>query len=372
MRQFLCSAGVGVGFLLGVTIVQTPGQLLARPAPGDLPIQNHCPPAALDNLSADPTRSPLSRFPSFNSPRLDQQVQLYAGYLKTYGVPDVLIVGSSRALQGVDPVVLRDALAGQGMPLKVYNFSINGATARVVELMLRQVLLPEQLPRLILWADGSRAFNSARRDLTYAGIAASEGYRKLLQGDRPIPLLRSAPPLEATACTDPQPYPDASETLLVQPIQQAGDINLYGFQSVPAQFDPRTYFRRFPRVPGRYDDNYTPFRLEGGQTQATVSIAAFARERRIPLVFVSLPLSQEHLNDRTRQRAEQQFRRYMQRLANQNGFLFADMSQQWGDRHHYFADPSHLNREGARAVALHLADRGNLPWLRWFQASTVQ
>jgi hypothetical protein len=253
------------------------------------------------------------------------------------------------------------------MPLKIYNFSINGATARVVELMLRRVLLPEQLPRLILWADGSRAFNSARRDLTYTGIAASEGYRKLLRGDRPIPLLHSGPPpRDIAVCPDLRSQSDSLETLLGPPAQQAADLNVYGFQSVAARFDPGTYFRQFPRVPGRYDDNYTPFRLEGVQTQATEAIAAFARERRIPLVFVSLPLSQEHLNDRTRRRAEQQFRRYMLQLADQNGFLFEDLSQQWGDRHHYFADPSHLNREGARAVALHLAAPGHLPWIRWF------
>lgn len=369
MKQFLRRAGVGLGFLLGVMALQTPGRLLARPADEQQLIQRDCPLMTVDDHLSHPVRSPLAQFPSFNSPRLDQQVQLYARYLKTYGVPDVLIVGSSRALQGVDPVVLQEALAGQGIPLKIYNFSINGATARVVELMLRQVLLPEQLPRLILWADGSRAFNSARRDLTYTGIAASEGYQKLLRGDRPIPLLRSALSLrDVTVCSDSRSQSDLSETLLVQPLQQTGDLNLYGFQSVTARFDPGTYFRRFPRVPGRYDDNYVPFRLEGVQTQATVSIAAFARERRIPLVFISLPLSQDHLNDRTRQRAEQQFRRYMQRLANQNGFLFEDLSQQWGDRHHYFADPSHLNREGARAVALYLAASGNLPWLRWFPA----
>ncbi len=366
MKQFLRRAGIGLGVLLGVMILPPPASALVRMADGQQPIQHDCPTVAAAQPS-DSARSLLTQFPSFNSSRLDQQVQLYASYLKTYGVPDVLIVGSSRALQGVDPVVLQEALSGQGIPLKIYNFSINGATARVVELMLRRVLLPEQLPRLILWADGSRAFNSARRDLTYTGIAASEGYRKLLQGDRPIPLLRSTPLSRETAvCPDPRPQSGSSETLLVQPVRQAGDLNVYGFQSVAARFDPGTYFRRFPRVAGRYDDNYTPFWLEGVQTQATVAIAAFARERRIPLVFISLPLSQEHLNDRTRRLAEQQFRLYMQRLANQNGFLFEDLSQQWGDRHHYFADPSHLNREGARAVALYLASPGNLPWLRWF------
>ncbi|MCU0571115.1 MAG: hypothetical protein MUF49_31690, partial [Oculatellaceae cyanobacterium Prado106] len=40
-------------------------------------------------------------FPSFNSQRLDQELQLYYRYLQRYGRPDVMIVGSSRSLQGV-------------------------------------------------------------------------------------------------------------------------------------------------------------------------------------------------------------------------------------------------------------------------------
>ena len=63
--------------------------------------------------------------------------------------------------------------------LDIFNFGVNGSTAQVVDLTLRQVLRPDQLPRLILWADGARAFNSGRLDITYNGIVASDGYRQL-------------------------------------------------------------------------------------------------------------------------------------------------------------------------------------------------
>ena len=128
-----------------------------------------------------------SNYPSFNSRQLDQQLAIYQKYLEEVGRPDVMIVGSSRALRGVDPVTLQKALNEQGYPgLKIFNFGINGATAQVVDLLLREILQPEQLPKMILWADGARALNSGRVDVTYNGIALSQGYKRLASGKRPV------------------------------------------------------------------------------------------------------------------------------------------------------------------------------------------
>lgn len=137
-----------------------------------------------------------SPVPTFNSRQLDEKLTLYYERLRTAGrPPDVLVVGSSRALRGVDPLALQAQLATLGYPdATVFNFGINGATAQVVDLILRQVLTPEQLPRLVIWADGARAFNSGTVDVTYSGIAVSKGYRELQSGSlsRPEVLLPSA------------------------------------------------------------------------------------------------------------------------------------------------------------------------------------
>ncbi|MDE5082138.1 MAG: hypothetical protein O4859_13020 [Trichodesmium sp. St18_bin1] len=123
---------------------------------------------------------------SFNSDILDIQLKLYLSYIATVGVPDVLIVGSSRALYGVAPQQLQQYLMAKGYPrLNIFNFGINGATGQVVDFQLRQLLSSKQLPRLIIWADGVRAFNSGRVDRTYNSIVASEGKRLLLSGIRP-------------------------------------------------------------------------------------------------------------------------------------------------------------------------------------------
>jgi len=119
-------------------------------------------------------------YPTFNSPQLDEKLALYQLYIKESGTPDVLIIGSSRALRGVDPIALQKALADQGYAgTKIFNFGVNGATAQVVDAIVRQLLPQDKLPKLILWADGARAFNSGRPDITYNGMVASDGYKTL-------------------------------------------------------------------------------------------------------------------------------------------------------------------------------------------------
>ncbi|NJL46179.1 MAG: DUF1574 domain-containing protein, partial [Leptolyngbyaceae cyanobacterium SM2_5_2] len=145
--------------------------------------------ATADDLATSPSQ-PLvaldelietSPFSTFNSQQLNEKVALYRQRLETSGPADVMIVGSSRALRGVDPVALRKELAAMGYDnVSIFNFGINGATAQVVDLVIRQVLEPGQLPKLIIWADGARAFNSGREDVTYNAIVASPGYRELL------------------------------------------------------------------------------------------------------------------------------------------------------------------------------------------------
>lgn len=130
----------------------------------------------------------LESYPTFNSRQLDEKLALYQAYLTDYGTPDVLIIGSSRALRGVDPIALQKTLADQGYGgAKIFNFGVNGATAQVVDAIVRQLLPQDKLPKLILWADGARAFNSGRSDVTYSGIIASDGYRTLVAGRSPLP-----------------------------------------------------------------------------------------------------------------------------------------------------------------------------------------
>lgn len=290
-------------------------------------------------------------FPALGSDVFDEQVSLYRSYVATLGPPDILILGSSRALQGIDPMVLQQALAANGHPnLRVYNFSVNGATAQVVSFMTRRLLAPDMYPRLIIWAEGSRGFNGGRFDRTFAEILNSPGYGAVQQGAR---LDLQTGDDQATE-TDTAPKADGT----VPP----SSINSQGFLAVNDQFNPAVYYQTFPRVLGQYDNAYRPFRLEGGvQAMSFEAVIDFLQGQNIPLVFVNLPLSHDYL-DGVRLGYERQFQQFLQARASGGAFTLVDLLEIWRWQSHLFADPSHINRYGARELARRLAEDERIPW----------
>ncbi len=383
---------------------------------------------------------------SFSSDLLNEQLKLYLSYIATVGPPDVLIVGSSRALQGVDPKQLKQSLAQRGRPgLKVFNFSVNGATAQVVDFQLRRLLKPDHLPQMIVWADGVRAFNSGRDDRTFNSIVDSEGSKLLAAGVRPklpsdepnvipqcyrfpqpcpnntfrkalasvdrpfrggedahptikfmssgtgkmpvadthptikfmssgtgiLPVAENAAryelkPIAADAATQKAQVIPVSRptTVAIRQLNQLADsIDSNGFMPMSGRYNPNTYYRERAYVSGQYDRDYENFNLGGKQATAFNSVVAFTKARKIPLIFVNLPLTNDYL-DGTRLRAEQQFRQRMDQLSRQKGFAFRDLSQRWPGRNDYFFDPSHLNRFGAIAVSRLLATDSSIIWPR--------
>ena len=269
-------------------------------------------------------------FPSLGSPILDEQLRLYLSYLATFGPPDILIVGSSRALQGLDPQPLQTLLNDQGYAVRVYNFSINGATAQVMNFVLQRLLTPEQLPKLIIWGDGSRAFNSRRLDATFASILNSPGYQAVLAGERP-----------GFNAREPLPKPPST-------------INSYGFLPVLAEFDPVVFYQTFPRVNGRYDAFYNPFGLTGLQLGSLRSLVNYLKSQNIDLVYVHLPLSSDYLDD-YRLPLDRQFQQFLQTQSQRLGFTVIDLLSQWVNQDSFFADPSHLNQKGAAATIQQVA-----------------
>ncbi|MDB9515490.1 hypothetical protein PN466_00740 [Roseofilum reptotaenium CS-1145] len=337
----------------------------------------------------------LTRFTpaNFGSQRLNEHLGWYLYQVALYGPPDVLIVGSSRALQGVDPLALRKAIGeGQQGELSIYNFGINGATVQVVDLLIREILTSDQLPRLILWADGVRAFNSGRSDRTYQSIIESEGYQLLLEGVRPsVPLLWP----DAEQCYDiPIPFASSepsvslissvlSSPCLLPPVSQRhqasiwekalatiqanrtlSDLTPLGFLPVEQVFNPQTYYTRYPRIAGQFDGDYSGFYLQGEQAIALSQLLAYTQRRQIPLIFVNLPLTGDYL-DPVRLAYEQEFHQELNGWVNHQRLMMVNLvSPELENLKNpkYFADPSHINQWGAIAVARELAKHANIPW----------
>ncbi|GAA6616296.1 DUF1574 family protein [Scytonema sp. NUACC26] len=349
-----------------------------------------------------------SQMPTFNARQLDEQLVLYKHRLQKKGSPpDVLIIGSSRALRGIDPEALSQALKKEGYSdVDVFNFGINGATAQVVDFILRQVLERSQLPKLILWADGSRAFNSGREDLTFQTITSSPGYQKVLekaqsnksegedtdkkqtkketslgykavdewlsqgignlsasyqQRDRLKQLLnqqlKSLPGLNSGLVSNSAELNQTEST--EENLQQAVDFD--GFLSLSIRFQPDQYYSKHPKVPGSYDNDYKSFNLQGEQETALRSILELTEAHNISLVFVNMPLTAEYL-DPMRSKYEKEFQNYMLSLSERPNFIYRDLSQTWLKANSLFSDPSHLNRYGAYEASKKLAKDAMIPW----------
>ncbi|MBD2294191.1 DUF1574 domain-containing protein [Anabaena sphaerica FACHB-251] len=359
-----------------------------------------------------------SQMPSFNARQLDEQLALYKQRLATTKKPpDVLIIGSSRALRGVDPVALSKALATQGYPkIDIFNFGINGATAQVVNFIIRQVLEPSELPKLIIWADGSRAFNNGREDITFNTIAASKGYQEVLKkATKPVDNNNLSPQKLNTVkdendqdkTVDFNSYQVANEWLnqalvgmsasyenrdkikaLLQKqlkylpfihnyqqvnsnikltsdlkeYQSAQGVDFDGFLPLSIRFNPATYYQNHPKVSGSYDNDYKSFQLGGEQDAALQSVIEFTNTQKIALVFVNMPLTADYL-DTMRTKYEQEFQKYMlDTSTTHTNLIYRDLSQIWLKANDYFSDPSHLNRYGAYEVSKKLATDPMIPW----------
>ncbi len=382
------------------------------------------------SLASTPDLLDHSPYPSFQSQQMNEKLALYHQRLAESGPPDVLIIGSSRALRGVDPAALQRELAalGQG-ELSIFNFGINGATAQVVDLIIRRALKPDQLPRIIIWADGARAFNSGRTDITFNAIAASEGYRELSRRNREVATMSSDEDLpdEPIAAVEDEPQPigaalrasyqaldqtlseqlgqrsaiyeerdelkafvrDRLLTPLMAPVALSNDattagqntsdmaipegsqIDFDGFLALDVRFNPATYYQLYARVAGAYDSDYEDFGLQGDQTAAFDDLLDYTQQQDIPVIFVNTPLTDEYL-DGYRSNAEEEFQRLMlQYSATEADFIFRDLGQVWTGRYDYFSDPSHLNRYGAYQVSLRLAQDPMIPWPRALDLSAA-
>jgi hypothetical protein len=360
-----------------------------------------------------------SQIPTFNARQLDEQLALYKQRLSKNGnPPDILIIGSSRALRGIDPSALVQGLAGQGYPnADVFNFGINGATAQVVDFILRKVLEESELPKMILWADGARAFNSGREDMTFKAIAESPGYQKAIQkalektkaekshnkSGKKSQQEKLSPHITKheksingyDALNDglnqafaklSQTYPqrDQLKALGNQQIQSIvganknqGDklannsqeidenanqaVDFDGFLPLSIRFHPPTYYQRHPKVVGSYDNDYKFFSLAGEQHAALEAIVEYTKSRNVPIVFINMPLTDDYL-DETRSTYEQQFEEYMLRVATQGNLIYRNLSKLFPKTDEYFSDPSHLNRYGAYEVGKKLASDPMIPW----------
>ena len=112
---------------------------------------------------------------------------------------------------------------------------------------------------------------------------------------------------------------------------------------------------------GDSDGDYANFQLLGSQHRALQQTINLLASRKIPLVFVNVPLSDLYL-DKIRSQHETSFKQYMQNLMDSNQLTFIDMNILPPQKYDLFSDPSHLNQFGAVEVSRYLAQTEGIPW----------
>lgn len=351
--------------------------------------------------------------PQFNNPFLEEKLALYQHRIENEGVADIIIIGSSRAMRGVDPYALQIALKQKGYGnLNIFNFGVNGATVKIVDLILRQLLTPEDLPKIVIFADGARAFNSGRNDTTYQMIEKSEGYQQLLAGIFPpvkenninnsansnlikpsfsqqyqavdqwlnnnISKLSSAYTHRDEIKTN---FRDQfvkffkfidlpkiknkhnSNTKENGQIVTPNGIDYDGFFPLSIKFNPNTYYQDHPLVMGAYDSDYHNFNLEGEQHESLLSLINYLQQNNVQIVFINQPLTDNYL-DPIRSKYEQEFNIYLQKISEKYPLVVKNFvnRKSWQKEYNLFSDPSHLNRYGAYQVAQELAIDPLINW----------
>jgi hypothetical protein len=265
---------------------------------------------------------------------------------------------------------------------------------------LRQLLTPEQLPKMVIWADGARAFNSGRSDRTYDTISLSARYRQLalMSGikNNPSSLFQAQSSFQNTyqaidtaidrQLDDVSPayhHRDRLKTWLQAKMPSIGqladsqssllsmdgseemphrkEIDFDGFLPLEVQFDPATYYQKYTRVTGASDGDYANFQLLGSQDRALHQTIDLLAAHQIPLVFVNVPMSDIYL-DEFRTQHELAFDRYMQDLMESRQLTFVDLKNLFDRQYNLFSDPSHLNQFGASEVSRYLARLDEIPW----------
>jgi hypothetical protein len=134
-----------------------------------------------------------------------------------------------------------------------------------------------------------------------------------------------------------------------------------GFVTFDVTFDPNTYFQKYPQVPGDYDLDYRYFETNGSQFDAFSNVVEFCRRNNIQLVVVNMPLHATYL-DTIRQTYEATFNDRMAELAKREGFVYLNLSVNLATQSALFSDPSHLNKQGAIAIAQAIAQSPQIPW----------
>jgi hypothetical protein len=290
------------------------------------------------------------------------------------GAPDVAVIGTSRARRGLLAPTLRETLEKEGLARTVKNFSLGGAQAEELELMVRRIGEATPRPKLLLWP-------LTAKELRHREEEPSKSWRYLARfsdwldarrrlGSSVDSHLPDALRNEAARgsyivrcrfalrdlLTQPDDEEDAEPADRWQVLKNVF-VPVVGTPSpmqggIPSDFrgSKRNVTRKvsMKRVKRYLGDAFTqpkwPHNYQAERFEATV---AHARELGIPLLLVEIPVH-ELLEKGMPRKTQQKFRGLVGEVAREHGVPFvtvADLGVTFEAAD--FMEQSHLNYRGA-------------------------
>jgi hypothetical protein len=290
------------------------------------------------------------------------------------GAPEVAVIGTSRARRGLLAPALRETLEKEGLARSVKNFSLGGAQAEELELMVRRIGEATPRPKLLLWP-------LTAKELRHREEEPSKSWRYLARfsdwldarrrlGSSVDQHLPDAIRNEAARGSYVVRCRFALRDLLAQPEEGEGVEPEDRWQALKNVFAPvagtpspmqggipsdfrgpkrnlsrKVSMRRVKRYLG---DAYTqPKWPRNYQAERFEAAVAHVRQLGIPLLMVEIPVH-ELLEKGLPRKTQQKFRSHVAEVAREHGVPFvtvADLGVTFEAAD--FLEQSHLNYRGA-------------------------
>jgi len=299
--------------------------------------------------AVEPSLPPPDQWPTTQTEaKADQIAQLAAD-----GSPiDVVFLGSSVVVQGVDPVAFNKA-AGD---LTSYNAALDGASLRSIEVWARDVVFPNLDPKVVVIGITTRDMNDqgVSQQEFYRSLLASSGLETLGPKSGVTRLLNEITSLSALVRI--RPFLRQPGTTLQHVLGQDEEVELLPGPFGAAPVDDRAFlydssesWRNFWRT-----RHFNDFIMGGQELSALHALITMAVEQERVVFLVEMPFHDDYLTVQPNGGAAvQRLHDVLASIDYGAAFGLIPLEDQYGSE--AFRDPAHLNPTGAETLAAELA-----------------
>jgi len=280
------------------------------------------------------------------------------GELSATGEIDVIFVGSSVVAEGIDPLAYNDS-SGR----IAYNAALSAASMRATELWVRDVVLQETDPSIVV-------IGVSGRDLNDNGISQTEFYERLTNSPGYIDRRKPANPLEHveswflqhSALVRLRPIlRDPAAIVVAQNPGQPGsedepDIGAFG-SDVSATSGPYTDFGQWRMAwLARHLNDYS---IGNSETEALGRLIETLIAHDIEVLLVNMPVTADYVETLPDGRRDmQELDLILEDIASAAGVEYLDASAQYEKTD--FRDPAHLTPEASSMFARRIANEARV------------